>query len=890
MLDRERYQKASTIFAETCDLSPHERVRIAHERCGDDVQLRELVQAMLDADASTPSDATAAEVRLGLESLLTDGEAAAATPKQCGPYTLGRLLGRGGMGEVYQATRTDPDRQVALKILHAARSSPAAMRRFRREVASLARLSHPGISQLYEAGTFDSGGFSLPYFAMELVQGEPVTAFAVAHDLSIDDRLELIARICDIVQFAHQQGVIHRDIKPSNVLVSQSSNGDYVIKILDFGIARLLDDGSADATIVTEQGLAIGTPGFMAPEQVRSSPGAVDTRADVYSLGALAYVLLCGKHPLDLEGLSTFDAMKRVLEEDPPSLGSQDARLRGDTSLVIATAMQRERDRRYASAAEFALDLRRIRRHEPVQAREGSAAYLISRFARRHRVLVASACIGLLALAGFATVVAVLYRREQTQRILTEQQRERADAEVRLQKQISNFLIGDTFGAAAPSRKGPSLKVVDVIDDAAAVVDDRFADDRVLRGKVRAMIANLYHGMGRNQEADAAAAKALIDLQGTDVEREVYFSELHRFRAVTLSFINKPDEAKDMYREAIRIADAAGPSGVIAGFAARTGLAEQLQRGGNHAEAQAVLRELISQMPSRPDAQMPLDGVVSMVNARLSLSASLRATGAPASEWLPLLEAAVEIARIGLHPSHPGMLSSLSALAAAYAASGRPADAMPLTAEYLALLDKAYPADHPSVGWGLLSAARTYSAAGRHAEAGEFASRALKVFQSGFDAGNFNVERAAGVGVTVHHAAHDLEGVARFFRPYLLARLIAASDDEREGVINRTREFCELLVKIDSQSADQVIVRFINEDCLQSPLIVNAGGLESAPHGARLAANLARGVLLLDPRFTEARALARTLVPRARQALSASRNPVEDEKLVQAVEAMISQD
>lgn len=890
MSERERYQRASAIFAEACDLPRAERIRLAQERCGDDAGLVSLVLSMLSADECTPADATIGEVRVGLESLLAEGTAESPAPRRCGPYTLGKLLGRGGMGEVYEATRADPDRQVALKILHAARSSPAALRRFRREVASLARLSHPGISQLYEAGTFDSGGFSLPYFAMELVRGESVTTFARAHDLSIDERLELIARICDIVQFAHQQGVIHRDIKPSNVLVSAQASRDWVIKILDFGIARLLDEGAADATIVTEQGLAIGTPGFMAPEQVRSGAGAVDTRADVYSLGALAYVLLSGRQPLDLDGLSTFDAVKRVLEEDPAPLAHHDERLRGDISLVVATAMQRDRDRRYASAAELASDLRRITRHEPVQAREPSAAYLLSRFARRHRALVASATAGLVALAGFATVIAVLYRREQTQRLQTEQQRERADAEAKLQQEISKFLVADTFGAAAPSRKGPSLKVVDVIDDAARVVDTRFANDPVLRGKVRATIANLYFGMARFQEAEATAALARADFRGTVVERDVYFSEFLRFHAASLSRSNRPDDAMRTYREAIQVAERCGPQGVTAAFFAKAGLGELLQSRGLHSEAHAVLRPLIADMPQQATPQTEPDLATAMVSARVSLAASLAATGASGDERLRLLESAVALGRAGLPQGHPVLLSAMGSLAATYAASGRPQDAMPLTTELLAWLEQSMPADHPNVGMGLLSAARTYSAAGQHEQACAFAMRALGIFQKRYDAGDFNVERAAGVAVAVHRAANDRAGIVRCFKPYLLARLLAATDDEREGVINRTREFVDALVALDEGTAEQALTRFMNDDCLQSSLIVGAGGLERSPRGARLAANLARGVLLLDARFTGAHTLARTLVPRARQALAVSSHPAEDEKLVQAVEAMIRQD
>jgi eukaryotic-like serine/threonine-protein kinase len=886
MADRERYQQVSAIFSEACELRAEAREQLVRERCGHDAELLSLVKAMLDADERTPPDATVGAVRLSLESVLAGGETGSA-PARCGPYTLGRLLGRGGMGEVYEATREDPSRHVALKIMHAARSSPASLRRFRREVASLARLSHPGISQLYEAGTFEPAGFSLPYFAMELVRGEPITSFAKRRGLTVQERLELIARVCDIVQFAHQQGVIHRDLKPSNILVSEPAAGKPEVKILDFGIARLLDESESDATLVTEQGLAIGTPGFMAPEQVRAGPGAVDTRADVYSLGALAYVLLSGQPALDLEGLSTFDAVKRVLEEDPLPLSSRDSRLRGDISLVVATAMRREPDRRYASAAEFALDLRRITRHEPVQAREPSAAYLLSRFARRHRVLVATATAAVVALAGFATVVAILYRREQAQRLLTERQRERADAEVRIQQEISQFLVKDTFGAAAPSRKGPSLRVVDVIDEAAGAVDQRFTNDPVLRGRVRATIANLYLGMGRYEQAESTATRAVGELRGTDVEGEVYFAELLRFQALALGRVNRPDEALAAYREAIAIADRIGPAGKTVGSSARAGFAELLQARGQHAEAQPLLRDLIALMPQEVTAQTDTDLATIMVGARLSLAASLSASGATGDERLLLLESASTLARAGLPQGHPGRLATLGSLASAYASMGRADDAMPLALEMLRSLESTFPADHPSVGMGLLSAATAHSAAGRHREACDFATRALSVFQRRFDADNFNVERAAGVAVSVHRAAGDREGVVRCFRPFLLARLFTATEGEGEGVIKRMGEFADAADALDPSAVEATFTQFIEEDCMRSALVLRSGSFEQSSKGARLAANLARGLFHLDGRLLDAKSRARTLLDRAKASLPASENRDEDEKLLRTTESLL---
>lgn len=877
MLDRERYDLASVIFAEACDLSEGQRQQVVRERCGADAELRSLVMAMLDADATDSPDSLTTGVRRELEAMLTAGEGQATG--RCGPYTIGTLLGRGGMGEVYEATRTDPHRTVALKLLRGARASPASLRRFRREVASLARLTHPGISQLYDAGTCEAAGMAVPYFAMELVRGEPITAYVRRKDLSVQARLELLARVCDIVQFAHQQGVIHRDLKPSNILVSESDQGEAQIKILDFGIARLMDERDTDRTVLTEQGLAIGTPGYMAPEQAGS--GVVDTRADVYAIGALAYVVLTGRPAFDLDGLSTFDAVKRVTEHDPAPLGTVDGRFKGDISLVVATAMQRERERRYATAAELGLDLRRITRHEPVQAREPSALYLLSRFARRHRGLVAAATVGVLALAGFSVVVAVMYRREQTQRLLTEQQRERANAEARMQQEISAFLVADTLGAAAPSRKGASIKVVDVIDDAAAAVDERFASDAVLRGKVRATIANLYYGAGRFHEASATSDKAVTDLRATSVAREVFFSELLRLNAASLASVNRVDDAKARYREAAALADALGEEGKTASFFAQAGLAELLQSRGQHAEAQPMLRKLIAAIPRETTTDHDLASA--MVSARTSLAASLGATGGDTNERLELLRDAASVARTNLQPGHPGRLAALGALCNALASTGRAEEALPLTVELLEMLERTFSDDHPNIGKGMLSAAMVHSSAGRHREACDFADRALAIFQKRFPPGDYTVERAAGAAVAVHHAAGDAEGVVRCFRPYLLARLIAAGSGEGEGVVNRMREFCDVIAAWNKDAVAEVLTQFIQDDCLSAPVVIQAGGLERWPNGARLAGNLARGLGPLQNRSPNAQENARELLARANGALAASEHREDDERLLAAV-------
>jgi len=304
-------------------------------------------------------------------------------PLQIARYRILRLIGEGGMGIVYEAEQDHPCRIVALKIIKPGLSNTALLRRFEAESQALGRLQHPGIAQIYEAGTADTGFGPQPYFAMELIRGTSLKEYCAQHRLDQRQKLEIVARLADAVQHAHQRGLIHRDLKPINIIVDETGQP----KILDFGVARATDV-DMHATGNTRSGQLVGTPAYMSPEQALGDPLEVDTRTDVYSLGAILYELLAGRLPSTVSN-NLHETLRAIREQDPLPLSSIDRSCRGDIETIAATALEKDKSRRYGSAAEFVADLRRYLNDEPIVARPPSVGYQLRKFARRHKTIVA---------------------------------------------------------------------------------------------------------------------------------------------------------------------------------------------------------------------------------------------------------------------------------------------------------------------------------------------------------------------------------------------------------------------------------------------------------------------------------------------------------------------
>ena len=276
-----------------------------------------------------------------------------------GHYEVLQVIGQGGMGTVYKAEQDSPRRTVALKVVRPGFASPAIVKRFTHEAQILGRLHHPGIAQVYEAGLADDGQ---PYFAMEFIHGLPLDEYARRRGLDLTARVGLLARVCDAVQHAHDQGVIHRDLKPANILVEETGQP----KVLDFGVARATGADLLTMTGLTQAGQLIGTPNYMSPEQVTADPAAIDHRTDVYALGVILFELAAHRLPYQLENRPLAETARLILEQDPPRLGSINPELRGDVETIVAKALEKDPARRYRSAADLAADLRHWLDHEPI--------------------------------------------------------------------------------------------------------------------------------------------------------------------------------------------------------------------------------------------------------------------------------------------------------------------------------------------------------------------------------------------------------------------------------------------------------------------------------------------------------------------------------------------
>jgi WD40 repeat protein/serine/threonine protein kinase len=430
MAESSNRQKA--IFLEAIDLpSLDERLAfVAHACEGDDV-LRQRVEAMLKANAASDSflerpaaalGATVDAPRGGEEARSAARPSSEGLGTRVGPYKLLELLGEGGMGAVYMAEQVETVRRmVALKIIKPGLDGGQMLARFEAERQALARMDHPNIAKVLDAGATANGR---PYFVMELVKGTPITTFCDTNKLSARQRLELFVAVCQAIQHAHQKGVIHRDIKPSNVLIALYDDKP-VPKVIDFGIAKAAGQPLTDRTLHTGFGAIVGTPEYMSPEQATFNQLDIDTRSDVYSLGVLLYELLTGTTPVDktrFKEVAILEVLRVVREEEPPrpsvKLSTTAARasiaatrgtdssklaqlLRGELDWIVMKTLEKDRNRRYETAAGLARDVDRYLKDELVEARPPSTGYRLRKFVRRHRgAVLAAALVSLVLLAG----------------------------------------------------------------------------------------------------------------------------------------------------------------------------------------------------------------------------------------------------------------------------------------------------------------------------------------------------------------------------------------------------------------------------------------------------------------------------------------------------------
>ncbi|MDQ2766485.1 MAG: serine/threonine protein kinase [Gemmatimonadota bacterium] len=468
LLDPERWNRLSPLLDRMLDLSEPER------------------EAWL-AELRTSSPEVAAELTslLASDSAAEAGSFLVAAPQltlsgvELGAYTIERPLGSGGMGSVWLARRTDGrfEGLAAVKLLNLALVSTRGQARFRREGSVLARLTHPGIARLLDAGVSAGGQ---PYLVLEYVDGVPIDQYVEQRHLSPEARIRLFMQVLDSVGSAHANLVVHRDIKPSNILVTN----DGVVKLLDFGIAKLLDTDSTERAQLTAEGAAALTPDYAAPEQVYGQ--AITTATDVYALGLLLYLLLSGRHPRPI----TADNVRTSFDTPPKSLRS------GDLDTILGKSLRKDPRERYQTVSALADDLTRYLRHEPVSARPASASYRIGKLVRRHRAGVAVTALVGAALIG-ATVFSVRQMRDaQRQRDAAVEAKKRADAQVDLQTLLMSQ-VGDQ-----------PLTMREILDRARIVLERQYSTDPRFLSTMLVQLAANYEKLDDSKIRGTLLARA----------------------------------------------------------------------------------------------------------------------------------------------------------------------------------------------------------------------------------------------------------------------------------------------------------------------------------------------------------------------------------------------
>ena len=597
-MSKTRQQRAFEILDAVLAAAPAERRKLLAELCGDDEALRREVQSMLELESSADAflelpavDLDAARTQPPLDELEPDA--------RVGPYRIVEVLGRGGMGAVYRATREDDfEKQVALKMVRRDLANSSAGERFHAERQILAHLDHPGIARLLDGGATDDGR---PFLVMECVDGLPITQYCAVHRLGVRARLELFREVLAAVAYAHQNLVVHRDLKPSNILVGEDGKP----KLLDFGIAKLLARGDDPDDVATDSDEHPMTLRYASPEQVAGDP--IGAASDVYSLGVLLYEVLTGQLPCGLGDCPPREMPRRIVGEEPGPASSAISddhaarcaertkkklrrRLTGDLDAILAMVLRKEPQHRYASADRFSADLYRHLDGLPVLARRGAWTYRALRLTRRYRYAVAAV---LLILIG-SVISTVQWRRAErerdraeTERIVAEQERDRA-------QRVADFLKRVIKSADPDIAQGHELTAREILDEGRQqLAGGGFGNDPELAAELAGTLGDVYRDLGIYD-----AALELLK-RSVDLRRKLYPTG-HPDLAVALNdlagvyyYLADYDQAARFFRETLTMRRRLGeePEPIAR---ALSNLASTLKQQGLHAEAGALYREALA--------------------------------------------------------------------------------------------------------------------------------------------------------------------------------------------------------------------------------------------------------------------------------------------------------
>lgn len=688
-----------------------------------------------------------------------------AHPDEIGAYRILEQLGEGGMATVYLAEQAEPvKRHVALKILKPGMDSKQIVARFESERQALAVLDHPNIAKIYDGGIAENGR---PYFVMEHVRGMPITQFCDKHRLGTAERIRLFIDVCHAVQHAHLKGLIHRDLKPSNILVGVADD-DPRPKVIDFGVAKAIEASLTEATLETRVGQFVGTPQYMSPEQTGLTGVDVDTRADIYSLGVVLYELLVGALPLDLSAVRDIALPSVIRDKIPPkpstkfsSLGATRddiaiaratssrelcRQLEGDLDWVVMKAIEKDRTRRYETVNGLARDCEHYLNNEPVLARPPHPGYLLRRFVRRNRVVVAAASVAVLAVVTGAVAATAGYLRA-----TDAEQAARREAET--SRQVSEFLV-DLFEVSDPSQaRGNDITAREVLDRGVVSVNEELENEPAVRATLKTTMGSVYRNLGLLAEAEKLFREALetrtrmlgndhpdtltsanwlsvvlleqgrleeaaaIDEETLDRRRRVLgdrhpdtLKSIHNL-AVQRRFNSELAAAEPLFDEAL-----AGQREVLGDdhpetLLTMTNLGNLYRDMGRHDEARTLLEEALEIQRRAFGADHPQTLLTANNLADLYYDMGMF------EEAEPLNVAVLEGRKRIFGTDNGQTLWSMDRLASLYTAQGRFAEAEPLQREAAEGLRRVYGSEHPDTLASIGNLAELYSTQGRFREA-----------------------------------------------------------------------------------------------------------------------------------------------------------------------------
>src|SRR5574337_2041099 len=721
-LSPERFRQLEPLLDAALDLPPDARPAFIQRACAGDDELRRTLLDLirLDDDSALDPDLPSAGLLTPLIEALGAARSRARHPDRVGPFRLVREIGRGGRGAGFLGERR-----------------------------ILAGLQHPGIARLVDGGVAGDG---TPWFAMEYVEGEPIDRWCDAHSRSVAERLELLARACDAVQYAHQHFVVHRDLKPSNMLVTAEGQ----LKLLDFGVAKLLAPGrGADEPDITRSLLQAMTPEYAAPEQVRLLP--VSAATDVYALGVILYALLTGRRPYDVRGRSPGELERIICEFDPPppsaSVGSERLRrvLAGDLDAIVMKALSKEAAERYPSAQELALDIRRYLAGHPVRARRQTASYRARRFVKRHRLETVAGAVVALSLAGGVAVSLSQARRAETERNRAEAaSREsaatsaflfqlfdpadtanersdtltagelvrRAEARVALlrdqPREQARLLevtgrIYQSLGLFGPARSALERAVALRQSAAANAPDPTVAASVLAADQVR--LSRLYISLSRFAAADSTARAALaIQQRSLGPDDPAIASTLHQLASVAI-YRDRLAEADSLHRQALAIRERSlGPDDSLTGDSHAL-LGAVLRREGRLEEAEAEFRQALAIAerifgPDRVEVSMPLQLLADLYDNDEGRDADAE----------PLYRRELAIREKALGEADPLTAFAEYDLADFLARRGDSSEAVALARRFLATIQRTHGPRHPTTATALAQAADVLHRAGAFEE------------------------------------------------------------------------------------------------------------------------------------------------------------------------------